>query len=77
MFALGFLCSWLFMGDTNTGPMYGPTGAPKNCRALIASNLRKSCSMDTHLGSTSTTARFASPGLLPGMTVTPFARRFD
>jgi hypothetical protein len=40
MFALGLALGWAYLGDTNRAPIYGPTGAPKNCRALIAENLQ-------------------------------------
>jgi hypothetical protein len=39
MFAIGFFAAWFFVGDTNTAPTYGQTGLPKNCRAIVASNL--------------------------------------
>lgn len=39
IFVLGILAGWYFLGDTNGAPTYGATGAPKNCRALIAANI--------------------------------------
>jgi hypothetical protein len=39
IFSAGVFAGWLFLGDTNRAPTYGPTGLPKNCRAIVASNV--------------------------------------
>jgi hypothetical protein len=38
-FITGFFASWYIFGDTNTKPVYGKTGLPKNCRAIIMENI--------------------------------------